>query len=72
MEGPLGMTKVAHDSVASPRSEVEALARRLLALRSDIDKILVGLAQAARACSCPGLANAATDDQPAEPVIEAA
>jgi predicted flap endonuclease-1-like 5' DNA nuclease len=44
MEGPLGMIKVAHESVASTRAEVEALARRLLALRSDIDEILVGLA----------------------------
>ncbi len=62
MEGPLGMTKVAHDSVASPRSEVEALARRLLALRSDIDKILVGLAQTP---ALPAPAGSA-----AEPVIE--
>src|SRR3989337_1969884 len=37
------MTSVAHESVAAARSEIEAVARRLLALRSEIDEILVGL-----------------------------
>jgi len=37
------MTSVAHESVAAARLEIEAVARRLLALRSGIDEILVGL-----------------------------
>lgn len=37
------MTSVAHKSVAAARSEIEVAARRLLALRSEIDEILVGL-----------------------------
>jgi predicted flap endonuclease-1-like 5' DNA nuclease len=44
MEGLSGMTSVAHDSAAVTRSEVEALRRRLLALRGDIDEILTRLA----------------------------
>jgi predicted flap endonuclease-1-like 5' DNA nuclease len=42
------MTEVAHGSAAATRPEVEDLAQRLLALRSDIDAILAGL-DAARA-----------------------
>ena len=37
------MTSVAHESVAAARLEIEAVARRLLALQSGIDEILVGL-----------------------------
>ena len=59
------MTKVAHDFVASTRSEVEALARRLLALRSDIDTVLVGLAST-QPPAVPAQVNSA-----AGPVMEA-
>jgi predicted flap endonuclease-1-like 5' DNA nuclease len=59
------MTKVARETAASPRSEVEALARRLLALRGDIDEILLGLA-AARTAAVPAELRPA-----AQPVEEA-
>jgi predicted flap endonuclease-1-like 5' DNA nuclease len=60
------MIEVAHESVASTRAEVEALARRLLALRSDIDEILAGLA-APRAPVAAAEARSA--DEPVEEAV---
>jgi len=57
------MTSVAHESVAAARSEIEAVARRLLALRSEIDEILVGLVR-------PPPAPAAQAESADEPVEE--
>ena len=57
------MTSVAHESVAAARSEIEAVARRLLALRSEIDEILVGLVR-------PQAAPAGQAESAGEPVEE--
>jgi predicted flap endonuclease-1-like 5' DNA nuclease len=57
------MTSLAHESVAAARSEIEAVARRLLALRSEIDEILVGLVR-------PPPAPAGQAESAGEPVEE--
>jgi predicted flap endonuclease-1-like 5' DNA nuclease len=65
------MLNVAHETVAAAHPEVDTLARRLMALRSEIDAVLAELSRAAAAVSeRADCADEAAEEPPAMPAIE--
>jgi predicted flap endonuclease-1-like 5' DNA nuclease len=58
------MTSVVHESVAAARSEIEVVAQRLLALRSEIDDILTGLVRHHTAASAEQAESAGPVEEP--------